>query len=104
FLYSRPLKPPRRLRVPRILRMPKPLPRADKVENPAPIETNEPSESQAEPGQVQKTPPMAEIILFPNAKETISGMSELETDPQTKTRWLKFADEVLEDREIRKKG
>ena len=90
--------------MPRILRMPKPPPRAHKVDNPAPIETNRPSESQPEAGQVQKTPPMAEIILFPNAKETISGISELQTDPQTKTRWLKLADEVLEDRDARKKG
>jgi hypothetical protein len=90
--------------VPRILRMPKPPPRAHKVETPPTLETTSPLKPEPELGQVQKTPPMAEIILFPNAKETISGMSELQPDPQTKTRWLKLADEVLEEREVRKKG
>ena len=53
---------------------------------------------------VSKTPPMAEIIFFPNAKEMIAGVPEAQTDPQTRTRWLKLADEVLESDEFRKKA
>jgi len=52
---------------------------------------------------VSKTSPLAEIILFPNAKDTIPGIKE-NTDPNTKTRWLKLADEVLEPDTLRKKG
>jgi len=47
---------------------------------------------------------MAEIVFFPNAKEVITGVPEEQTDPQTRTRWLKLADEVLESDESRKKA
>jgi len=80
--------------------MPKPPPR-NQQEMPAPPRPDEPARSDS---FVSKTPPMAEIIFFPNAKEAIAGVPEAQTDPQTRTRWLKLADEVLECDEFRKKA
>ena len=40
---------------------------------------------------VPKTPPMAEIVFFPNAKQVIAGVPEAQIDTHTKTRWLKLA-------------
>ena len=76
--------------------MPKPPPRTQP-------ETPTPKQAKA-PLPVSKTPPLAEIILFPNAKEVIAGVSEAQTDTHTKTRWLKLADEVLESGESPKKA
>ena len=80
--------------------MPKPPPR-NPSEMPTSARSNEPSSSNL---SVSKTPPMAEIIFFPNAKDVIAGVPEAQTDPQTRTRWLKLADEVLESPEFRKKA
>jgi len=80
--------------------MPKPPPRAQ-PETPAPVWPYKEAKAAL---TVPKTPPLAEIILFPNAKEVIAGVSEAQTDTHTKTRWLKLADEVLESGESPKKA
>ncbi len=80
--------------------MPKPPPR-NQPEMPTPVRPYKQAESTS---LVSKTPPMAEIVFFPNAKEVITGVPEEQTDPQTRTRWLKLADEVLESDESRKKA
>jgi len=83
--------------VPRILRMPKPPPdKGQKRENPLISDQKDSGES------VPKTTPLAEIILFPNAQDAIPGVTE-GTDANTKTRWLKLADEVLTPDSPRKK-
>jgi hypothetical protein len=75
--------------VPRILKMPKPPPDKGKKRESPPI-----SDQQDSGAPVSKTTPLAEIIRFPNAKDAIPGVTE-DTDANTKTRWLKLADEVL---------
>jgi hypothetical protein len=58
--------------------------------------TEEKSHSEAESSEsVAKIPAMAEIVQFPEGKDTISGVSQAHPDSQTKTRWLQLADEVL---------
>jgi hypothetical protein len=85
--------------VPRIFKMPKPPPRTQ-PQTPNKVQPYKEAETAL---SVPKTPPLAEIILFPNAKEVIAGVSEAQTDTHTKTRWLKLADEVLESGESPKK-
>ena len=47
---------------------------------------------------------MAEIILFPNGKNELPFLPGTQTDPDTKTRWLHLADEVLDGKRKRKKA
>ena len=73
--------------------MPKPPPITRKPETPI----SAPPDGDAEPlSPISKSAPLAEILLFPNGKDAIPGVPEAETDPQTKARWLKLADEALE--------
>lgn len=83
--------------MPRILKMPKPPPDNGKQRENSPIADQKGSRE-----SVPKTTPLAEIILFPNAKDAIPEVAE-DTDANTKTRWLKLADEVLTPDSPRKK-
>ena len=47
---------------------------------------------------------MAEIILFPNGKNEAPFFSGPQTDPESKTRWLRLADEALDGNRKRKKA
>ena len=80
--------------------MPKPPPRTQ-PETPTPAR---PCNEAGSALSVPETPPMAEIVFFPNAKQVIAGVPEAQIDPHTKTRWLKLADEVLESSDFRKKA
>lgn len=84
----------------KILKMPKP-PRTRKRQASALGKKDYETESSE---YVSKTTPMAEIILFPNGKDAIPGISDPETDIQAKMRWLKLADEGLDNRDARKKA
>ena len=85
--------------MPRILKMPKPsLTRKHQESTSAKAKENRDSAE-----RVSKTSPMAEILLFPNGKDAIPGVSD-HTDSQTKTRWLKLGDEALDKGDIRKKA
>jgi hypothetical protein len=84
--------------VSKILKMPKHFAKARKGDPHSPTR-REPSAP-----LVSKTSPAAEIVLFPNGKDRILRAAEVETDPQTKTRWLKLADKALEKGEDRKKA
>ncbi len=87
--------------MPRILKMPEPPPNKRKKEKPTPAEPNGRAESSR---SVSKTTPLAEIVLFPNAKDAIPGGTDNQTDPQTKTRWLELADDALGDDVPRKQA
>lgn len=72
--------------------MPKPPPSKRTTEKPTPAEPNGRPESST---SISKTAPLAEIVLFPNAKDAIPRVTDNQTDPQTETRWLKLADDAL---------
>jgi hypothetical protein len=81
--------------------MPKPLPSKLTKEKPTPAQPNGRPESST---SVSNTTPLAEIVLFPNATDPISGVTDNQTDPQTETRWLNLADDALRDGAPRKQA
>ena len=80
--------------MPKILKMPKPAPKAEREKENGKVE---------HPTPCSKTTAMAEIILFPNGNDEIPFIPG-PTDPDTKMRWLRLADDVLDGKCKRKKA